>query len=82
MITIKNAQCNHSFGPPQGISDKDCGSLPVKRFESNFGKAYTSFWKPTISELKILNEGGSVALTVYGPTHPMVSMGTQIKEEK
>jgi hypothetical protein len=37
----------------------------------------TSVWEPTPSELKQLNEGGAVRLTILGSVHPPVMMATQ-----
>ncbi len=37
----------------------------------------TSVWEPTAVELKQLNEGGAVRLTILGTAHPPVMMATQ-----
>lgn len=34
----------------------------------------TSFWKPTEDELAELNNGGSIELTIWGGSHPPVSL--------
>lgn len=83
MQFIKHPQCNYNFGPPKGVSGNDCGTLPVKQWQDpDFGQAYTSFWRPSEAELKALNDGGSIALTIYGPGHPMLSMQVRAKESE
>lgn len=37
----------------------------------------TSVWEPTPAELKMLQEGGSVRLTILGIQHPPVMITTQ-----
>lgn len=37
----------------------------------------TSVWEPTPSELKMLNEGGAVVVTILGYGHPPVMVYTQ-----
>ena len=37
----------------------------------------TSVWEPTPAELKMLNEGGAVRLTILGTGHPPVKLSTQ-----
>lgn len=38
------------------------------------GETSTSFWKPTEQELINLFEGGAVELTIWGGSHPPVSL--------
>lgn len=37
----------------------------------------TSVWEPTPAEIKMLNEGGAVRLTILGIGHPPVQITTQ-----
>ncbi len=37
----------------------------------------TSLWEPTPAELKMLNAGGSIQLTILGTVHPPVLMAVQ-----
>lgn len=37
----------------------------------------TSVWEPTPAELRMLNEGGAVRLTILGLAHPPVMLTTQ-----
>ena len=41
----------------------------------------TSVWEPTPSELKTLNEGGAIRLTILGQAHPPVMITTQSAPE-
>lgn len=83
MDFFKHRNCNHSFGPPPGVSGDDCGTLHVHSHNSpGYGPCHTSFWRPTANELATLNDGGSVALTVYGRGHPMVSLAARTRESE
>jgi len=82
MDFIKHSSCNHLFGPPRGVSDADCGTLPVKRWtDPKFGTVLTSFWKPSAAELEALNAGGSIAVNLYTPVHPVISTQVYLKDE-
>ena len=54
-----------------------CGDLPtmVEREDSG-AVSITSVWKPSEEDLKILNEGGCVCLSLYG-SQPPVAMWAQ-----
>lgn len=59
----------------------NCDDLPVTKL-TNTGDnvtTLTSFWKPTVEELKELNDGGSVMLFIYGENHPPVALMTAPK---
>lgn len=76
MDFIKHSSCNAQLGPPPGVSDADCGTLPTKRWRMpGWGPVETSFWKPSEADLAALNAGGSVAVNLHvGPgQHPMMS---------
>jgi hypothetical protein len=45
--------------------------------DANGENMMTSVWEPTLAELKQLNEGGAVRLTILGSVHPPVMMATQ-----
>lgn len=83
MDFINHSSCNTRLGPPPGVSDEKCGTLPIKRWSMpGYGPVETSFWRPNASELKALNEGGSVAINLHvGPgQHPMMSVQTYLKD--
>lgn len=55
----------------------NCGDLPTKvEMQEGDIKAITSVWKPSEEDLKLLNDGGCVCLSVYG-FQPPVSLWTQ-----
>lgn len=82
MEFIKHSSCNHQFGPPRDVSDAECGTLPVKAWrDPAFGQVFTSFWKPSASELEALNAGGSVAVNLYTTVHPVMSTQVYLKDE-
>jgi len=37
----------------------------------------TSYWKPNLAEIKILENGGSIALSIYGEVHPPVDINIE-----
>ena len=75
MEFIKHPSCNKDFGPPRGLTDAECGTLPVKVWrDPPYGAVHTSFWRPSAEELAALNAGGSVAVNLYVPIQPMMSM--------
>lgn len=52
-------------------------SLPYAEIDETSTKlpaAKISEWKPTPAELKLLNEGGSVYMIVYGADHPLARL--------
>ncbi len=78
---IKNQTRN--LGKPADWDEQKlgpCGSLPiVDAILPGGARCMVSAWKPTESELALLNEGGLVYLTVVGTVHPPVAM--QVEKE-
>lgn len=68
---------NMLLGAPHGMDN--CDSLPATMMTEP-EPMIASFWRPTESELKILNEGGSVILYVFGTAHPPVALGAALRE--
>lgn len=67
VATIKGA--NHNPGAPRDWSEANgpCGALPINYRKDSYGNYESvSAWKPTDEELKLLNEGGFVILSVLG----------------
>lgn len=65
--TIKGA--THNPGAPRGwtAANGPCGTLPIIYREDSHGNPESvSAWKPSDAELKTLNEGGYVILSVIG----------------
>lgn len=59
-----------------------CGDLPAMveiGEDPNGGSVITSVWKPSEEDLKVLNEGGCVCLSLYG-CQPPVGMWAQAVE--
>lgn len=63
--------------PPKNMDRGTCGALPV--YWTN--KSFASVWKPDADELKALNEGAHICLTVLGGSHPPVAMHVQKFQE-
>lgn len=80
VATIKGA--THNPGAPHGWSEANgpCGTLPIIFRRDGHGNLESvSAWKPTADELRTLNEGGFVILSVIGWQVP-VSVYTANKD--
>ncbi len=80
VATIKGA--THNPGAPLNWTEANgaCGALPIiYRTDSHGNPECVSAWKPTADELKVLNEGGFVILSVVGWQVP-VSIYTADKD--
>lgn len=75
MIVQRIANASRVLGQSQGYI-----GLPLRddTLETAAGRVecMISSWQPTPAELKALNEGGSVYLTVLGSAHPPVMLTT------
>lgn len=68
---------NFTYTAPPG-TEGQCQDLHVRRAQSPmFGNSSTSLWRPHLEELKKLNEGAGVALTIFSAEHPVVSVGVE-----
>lgn len=47
----------------------------LRASETSVYPAMVSSWEPTPYELKVLNSGGSIRLTIIGRQHPAVMLG-------
>lgn len=65
------ANANLILHKPENMTDEECSSLHVVRCEHGF----TSAWFPTPEELKLINSGSPVYLTIFGDSHPPVYLG-------
>lgn len=81
MNFVKHPRCNDSLGAPEGWNQEGglpCGALPIQRVRisviDGYLPAVNSFWKPTDAELKLLNSGSHVKLSVIGDTMAPVMM--------
>ncbi len=81
MNPVHHVSNNMLLGPPTGVSDDDCLTLPATMLidGTQVPPHYTiqSYWKPTHEELAKLNANGTVILSVIGQQHPMVWVHTE-----
>lgn len=72
---------NRVIGAPAGWNQQEipCNALPVTDVHQDGMDWMVSFWRPTAEELKVLAEGGTVALWVAGRAHPVVAVAAQPK---
>lgn len=77
MRPIQHPSNNDVLGPPNGATSASCGALPITRvlFEPSALPAVVSYWLPSAEQLKLLNDGKPVWLSIWGRTHPPVSVG-------
>lgn len=70
---------NQVLGAPPGWDQGalPCGALAITRTVVDGQPAMVSFWRPTPLELQLLQEGGTVAVWVYGLAHPPISVGVE-----
>ncbi len=62
--------------------DGSCSALPVRITSDGTHPMIQSYWKPDDEELKALNDGFSVCLSVVGTSHPPVMLFVQKVEEE
>lgn len=75
MRFFQDPRCNFVLGAPSGVPIESCTALPVRRAQYEDGTPVVqSFWKPSPEELKMLNEGKPILLSIWGETHAPVSM--------
>jgi hypothetical protein len=76
MRGVQHPSTNKVLVAPPGVSRKECGSLPVTNviYEGNIPGVW-SYWRPNEEELKALNAGKCVRVSVIGETQPMMSVG-------
>ena len=74
MQPIQHPLCNDVLRRPEGMTEDQCGDLPIAREEIDGVPYVWSFWQPEPEELEAINEGKPVALRFVGVTHPPVSV--------
>lgn len=76
MNFVPHATTNDLLRAPTGVPSEECGDLPITRIRFNDagGVAVASYWMPDADELRRLNEGQPVRLTVLGRTHPPLAV--------
>lgn len=78
MWFVDHPKCNANMGAPSGM-ETTVGTLRIRDLrQGQFGgREMTSYWKPDAEDLKVLNAGGTVALTIHSPVHPVISMAIE-----
>lgn len=76
MRGVQHPSSNKVLVAPPGVPHEQCVSLPITNvvYDGNI-PAVWSFWRPSPEELKALNEGKCVRVSVIGETQPMMSVG-------
>jgi len=75
MIAARHPNATRYLGAPAGwVPDEQgtCGHLAVADIPTSAGPGMDSIWEPTPAELRALNRGGFVRLTILGSMHPPV----------
>lgn len=70
MIPNRIEGATHRLGKPQGWDDEEgtCVHLWIRQE----GGVCVSSWEPTPAELKLLNAGGSIRLSIVGSQPPVM----------
>ena len=81
MIIGRIAGATRELGAPKDWNserDGDCGALAILDWQPTEGQnAMTSAWFPTPDEVRQINAGQPVYLTVWGTMHPPVMLGVK-----
>jgi len=80
MRPINFLHANKTFTKPDGMTDDECGPLPVY----TDGQYLISCWKPSFKDRLIILLGKSIWLWILGKAHPPVKLTTDnpFTEEK
>ena len=75
MTPIEFAEANVVFGPPPGLEESQCASIPACSYQMVGGpldgcSIVVVAWKPNAEDLRRLNEGSPVFLSVIGGLPP------------
>jgi hypothetical protein len=76
MLKQRIAETTRDLGKPRDWDESKgkCGSLPIRDEQRLYGNVMVSAWQPTPAELKRLNDGANIELTIVGIVHPPVSV--------
>jgi len=82
MNKVQHPSNNGVLGAPAGWDQKElpCDALPITRTTFGGVPAIQSYWKPDAAELRQLNAGACVVLSVIGQTMPPVAVGVENKD--
>jgi hypothetical protein len=70
MNPIHAPECNTTLGPPRGMTEDQCGSLPARHCHET--GTFTTYWQPDDVERQAIASGGPVMLTLWSRAHPPV----------
>lgn len=80
MNHIKHPLCNDKLLPPLG-EEETVDTLYIQRGSSDGVMCVRSFWTLTPQELRCASQGGVVALSVLGRTHPPLRLEVMNPEQ-
>lgn len=79
MKPIQFEGVNANLGKPEGMTDAECGSLPVYHGKDDKGRPFVnSMWQPSEADKKAIAEGRPVMLSISTPLTqvPLMSVFT------
>jgi hypothetical protein len=81
MNPLTIARSNRALGAPSNWDSSQglCGSLPIRDDIEAGARVMKSAWEPSATELKMLNAGCPVILTLFTTVHPATSIGVGSK---
>lgn len=72
MIPRNISNSNVTYGAPVNWNEKENGKCLDLKVRIDYKQGFVeSAWEPTPEELKLLNQGGSVILRIYGSQPPV-----------
>jgi hypothetical protein len=76
MMPTQHTSNNDVLGAPKDWDQgaMPCGALAITRCDIDGLPCIMSFWRPSLEEINILKEGGTVALMVFGQGMPPVTL--------
>jgi len=75
MLPITFKQANHIFTEPNGLTDEQCGNLPVFKGKDMANlPVIISCWKFSKEDLEYIQQTGCIFLSIMGEGMPPVSL--------
>lgn len=77
MQPIQHPTNNDVLAAPPGVSADECRALYITRllYQPSNTPAVVSYWQPSAEQLRLLNAGKPVWLSIIGYTHPPLAIG-------
>lgn len=79
MDSINHSLCNDVLRRPPGMTEEECRDLHIMRDRAE--NRVLSFWQPDEKELRRLNAGLPIFLSVCGVTHPPLHLGVLLFDD-